>query len=107
MVMLASGVSLTRSDMSATAMLIMALVIVASLAAGLIVVFLADRPPRRRGQRPEQQAAAQPASQAPGRPEEPVEGSDLGTLPEPAGRAVGSGHERATGPVPVSAGLGH
>ena len=107
MVMLASGVPLTRSDMSAAALLIMALVIVASLAAGLIVVFLADRPPRRRGQSPGQQTAAQPTAQVSGPSEPAGPDGDPGTLPEPAGRAVGSGHERTTGPVPVPAGLGH
>jgi len=62
--MLASGVPLTRSDMSAVALLIMALVVVLSLAVGLAVVFLAARTPRRR-ERPGQQELAQPAAQTP------------------------------------------
>ena len=96
MIMLASGVPLTRSDMSAGALLIMALVIVLSLAAGIIVVFLAARAPRR----PAYRAADLAAAQAPQRTAD--QGGAPGPLLVPGPRAADSGPG-----TPVPAGHAH
>jgi hypothetical protein len=108
MTMLASGVPLTRSDMSTGALLIMTLVIVLSLAAGLIVVFLADRAPRRPAHRAADLAAAQALQCAAEPGKEPAEqGGDPGPLLVPGPRTAGSGHGHSTGQAPVPAGHAH
>jgi predicted lipid-binding transport protein (Tim44 family) len=103
MIMLASGVPLTRSDMSAGALLIMALVIVLSLAAGIIVVFLAARAPRRPAHRAADLAAAQAPQRTADRGKEPAEqGGAPGPLLVPGPRAADGGPG-----TPVSAGHAH
>lgn len=103
MTMLASGVPLTRSDMSAGALLIMALVIVLSLAAGLIVVFLADRAPRRAAQRAADPPAAQAFQRTAEQGKEPADqGGDPGPLLVPSARAADREHTTGQPPVPAA-----
>ncbi len=98
MIMLASGVPLTRSDMSAGALLIMALVIVLSLAAGIVVVFLAARAPRRPAHQAADLAAAQALQCTADQGKEPADqGGAPGPLLVPGPRAADSGQA----PVPA------